>query len=411
VTAEVITDGDHTYPQTVDFNPEMKAKIEYFDKQGWGYTETAIKYKKERNSTFVEGDRYELAGKWLPGFASYASSDLGVDFSKESPRQEFVPVNPSIFNHDFIKELGENFSRRSFEHFDRVMHSHGHSFQEIHILRNFSFKRNADMVLYPGSHEHCEEIVRLATKHNVVIVPYGAGTNVTQALILPENEKRMIVSLDMCRMNKIKWVDRENQMACVESGIYGFDLEKALEPYGVVTGHEPDSAEFSTLGGWIATRASGMKKNTYGNIEDIVCNMTIVTPSGTYSKKSLWPRTSNGPDINHVVMGSEGNMGVITEAVIKVKPIPEKREFGSILFPDFETGTRFMTEMSKQPRYPTSIRMIDNTQFKFGQSLKPEDNSMIHSFIDKVKSFYVVNIKGYNPDKMAACTLLFEGNA
>lgn len=178
------------------------------------------------------------------------------------------------------------------------------------------------MVVYPGCHDHCETIVKLAVKHNVVIIPYGAGTNVTQALILPENETRMIVSLDMCRMSKIKWVDKENQMALVEAGIYGFDLEKALEPFGMVSGHEPDSAEFSTLGGWISTRASGMKKNTYGNIEDIVCNMTIVTPAGTYTKKSLWPRTSNGPDINHVVMGSEGNIGIITEAVIKVKPIP-----------------------------------------------------------------------------------------
>lgn len=90
----------------------------------------------------------------------------------------------------------------------------------------------------------------------------------------------------------------------------------------MLTGHEPDSCEFSTLGGWISTRASGVKKNTYGNIEDIVCNVTIVTPKGTYTKKDLWPRASNGPDINHIVMGSEGNYGIITEAVVKVKPIP-----------------------------------------------------------------------------------------
>jgi len=217
------------------------------------------------------------------------------------------------------------------------------------------------MVVYPGSHEDCENLVKLAVKHNVVLIPYGGGTNVTQGLLIPTEEKRMVVSLDMCRMNQIKWVDKDNQMACVQAGIYGADLERDLMQYGVVTGHEPDSHEFSTLGGWISTRASGMKKNTYGNIEDIVCNVTVVTPSGTYSKKDLWPRTSNGPDINHVVMGSEGNIGIITEAVVKVKPIPEKREFGSILFPDFETGTRFMTEMSKLPRYPTSIRLVDNT--------------------------------------------------
>jgi len=291
------------------------------------------------------------------------------------------------------------------------MHSHGASFQEIHNLRNHRFERNADMVVYPNSHEDCENLVKLACKHNVVLIPYGAGTNVTQALLIPTEEKRMVVSLDMCRMNQIKWVDKDNQMACVQAGIYGADLERELMQYGVVTGHEPDSHEFSTLGGWISTRASGMKKNTYGNIEDIVCNITIVTPAGTYTKKDLWPRTSNGPDINHVVMGSEGNLGIITEAVVKVKPIPEKREFGSILFPDYETGTKFMTEMSKLPRYPTSIRLVDNTQFQFGQSLKPAEKSVLTEFINKVKTYYVVNIKKYDPENLAACTLLFEGNA
>jgi len=87
----------------------------------------------------------------------------------------------------------------------------------------------------------------------------------------------MIISLDMTRMNAIKWVDKENMMACVQAGIAGQDLERDLKQYGVCSGHEPDSMEFSTLGGWISTRASGMKKNTYGNIEDIVNNITIVT--------------------------------------------------------------------------------------------------------------------------------------
>jgi len=108
----------------------------------------------------------------------------------------------------------------------------------------------------------------------------------------------MIISVDMTRMNAIKWVDKENNLACIQAGIFGNDLERDLKQYGVITGHEPDSMEFSTLGGWVATRASGMKKNTYGNIEDIVQNITLVTSKGTYNKLSSWPRVSNGPDLN-----------------------------------------------------------------------------------------------------------------
>lgn len=88
--------------------------------------------------------------------------------------------------------------------------------------------------------------------------------------MLPLDEKRMIVSVSTKRLDAIKWVDKENNLACVQAGMQGQDMERELKQYGVCSGHEPDSAEFSTVGGWVATRASGMKKNTYGNIEDIV---------------------------------------------------------------------------------------------------------------------------------------------
>lgn len=173
----------------------------------------------------------------------------------------------------------------------------------------------------------------------------------------------MIVSVDMSRMNAIKWVDKENNMAIVQAGIQGQDLERDLKQYGVCCGHEPDSMEFSTLGGWISTRASGMKKNTYGNIEDIVQNITIVTSKGVYRKVSSWPRISNGPDLNHLVMGSEGNFGIITEAVIKVRPLPEVRIFDSVIFYDWESGIQFMHAVSKTKNWPTSCRLVDNSQF------------------------------------------------
>jgi alkyldihydroxyacetonephosphate synthase len=198
-------------------------------------------------------------------------------------------------------------------------------------------------------------------------------------------------------------------MACIQAGVMGTDLERQLKAYGVVLGHEPDSHEFSTLGGWISTRASGMKKNTYGNIEDIVVNITIVTPKGTYQKSSLWPRISNGPDLNHLVMGSEGNYGIITEAVLRVRPIPEVKIYDSILFYDFEQGIKFMYEVSSLRQYPASLRLVDNQQFKFGQTLKPAEDSSWKHFVDAAKKFFVLNIKGYDPDKMCAATLLCEG--
>jgi alkyldihydroxyacetonephosphate synthase len=154
-----------------------------------------------------------------------------------------------------------------------------------------------------------------------------------------------------------------------------------------------------------------MKKNYYGNIEDIVQNIKIVTSKGTYNKLSEWPRISNGPDINHVVLGHEGNLGIITEAVLRIRKIPEQRKFGSFIFPDFELGVKFMDEMARGRLWPASIRLVDNIQFQFGQALKPQNESKKADIMDAIKKYYVLNIKGFDPMKMCACTLAFEGTA
>merc|ERR1712076_169178 len=105
-------------------------------------------------------------------------------------------------------------------------------------------------------------------------------------------------------MNRILWFDEENLIAHCEAGIVGQDLEKKLYEFGFCTGHEPDSMEFSSLGGWVATRASGMKKNIYGNIEDIVVHFKVVTPQGVIEKDCMVPRVSTGPDVHHYILGS-----------------------------------------------------------------------------------------------------------
>jgi len=152
------------------------------------------------------------------------------------------------------------------------------------------------------------------------------------------------------------------------------------------------------MGGWVSTRASGMKKNTYGNIEDMVCNFTYVTPTGTFTRGSPWPRVSSGPDMSHIVMGSEGNYGIITDVTVRVRPVPQTKIYESMLFKDYEIGIRFMQAVSRTSCWPTSIRLVDNTQFQFGAALKPQDNSKWNEFVDAAKKFFVVNIKGFDPN-------------
>lgn len=133
-------------------------------------------------------------------------------------------------------------------------------------------------------------------------------------------------------------------------------MERELRKLGYTSGHEPDSYEFSSLGGWVATRASGMKKNIYGNIEDLLVHVKVVTPKGVLQKNGQVPRMSCGPDFHHLVLGSEGTLGVITEVVIKIRPLPACRKYGSVVFATFEDGVRCMREIARQRCQPASVK-------------------------------------------------------
>jgi len=377
---------------------------------GWGYTDTQFAIN-EKGDIYLTGSRYDMSGVAFPKLRAWAEQNFGMDMNVSSPANVDLPlVKDPIKHQQFLEAIKGNYAIISFDNKDRIFHAHGCTTEDIFRARYSNFHRIPDVVIWPGKHEHVEVIIREANKYNVVVIPYGGGTSVASALECPNGETRMVVSLDMHEMNRIKWIDHHSLIACVECGIVGKDLDEKLAKLGYLMGHEPDSSEFSSLGGWIATRASGMKKNTYGNIEDILVTARMVTPIGTIEKGCNVPRISSGPDVNHIILGSEGTLGVITEAVIKVRPLPECRRYGSIVFPDFESGVAFLREIARHRCAPTSIRLVDNAQFQFGQVLKPEGHSAFSEWVDAAKKWYVTQYKGFQIDKMVAATLLFEGN-
>lgn len=163
----------------------------------------------------------------------------------------------------------------------------------------------------------------------------------------------------------------------------------------------------------MATRASGMKKNTYGNIEDLVVRVRMVTgrveePDMTLERGAQVPRISTGPDFDHVILGSEGTLGVVTEVVVKLRPVPKVVKYGSVVFPNFESGVKAMREVAKQRCQPASIRLMDNEQFKFGQALRAEHNWKEY-LMQIVKQTYVTMVKGFNWEHVCVATLFFEG--
>ncbi|MEE2780221.1 MAG: FAD-binding oxidoreductase [Myxococcota bacterium] len=378
----------------------------------WGFTDTAFAIN-ERGNVTLTGSRYALSGQELPSLLPWVEDVMGVEVEpSDTHAPSYPPRIPKARESRAFKKTIKDFlsaDQITQDPKQRLRHGHGHTQEEMYAIKYGKMERVPDMVVYPTAEDQVSALVAAALKHNVCLIPYGGGTSVTSALRCPSNEKRFIVSVDMRRMNRILWIDPINHMACIQAGAVGRHIVEQLAEHGFLMGHEPDSIEFSTLGGWIATHASGMKKNRYGNIEQLVLDVNVVTASGKLEKAMVAPRESIGIDPRQVIFGSEGALGIITQAVVKLFPLPDVQDFGSVLFPDFESGVAFMYDLTHEGGPPASVRLVDNEQFQFSMALKPASTGWRKgkSAVEKV---VVTKLKGFEPDKMVACTLVFEGS-
>lgn len=380
---------------------------------GWGYNDSKF-VVNEGPEVYFSGKRYLIGEVRLPHVAEWVRDTFNIDLGTQKPRKiQGLPTENQYQKPNVTKDVMEKITSLGISYstkvIDRLLRSHGQTMHEIYKIQNSTYERIPDVVLWPTCHDDVVKIVSFAHENNIVVIAFGGGTSVSGAPECPKNETRTIISLDTSQMNRILWIDDKNLVACFECGIVGQDMERELKKFGYTTGHEPDSYEFSTLGGWVATRASGMKKNMYGNIEDLVIQLKMVTAKGVLQKNNQVPRLSCGPDFNHIVMGSEGSLGIITEVVLKIKLLPKCKKYGSIVFPTFEKGFEFMREVAKRKWQPASIRLMDNEQFKFALMLKPE-STYFGLVMDGIKKFYITNIKRFDPDHMCVMTLLFEGD-
>ncbi len=379
----------------------------------WGYKDSRFVLNKDRTVS-MEGDRYELSGTRMPDFIPYIEEVIGIEINPGNTLAEVEnkPVSSLNINQVFVDNIKSEFEddRYSFEDEDRLIHSHGQTTsEEVYKILYNQIKRCVDMVFYVENDEEVQRLIELAVEFNVCLVPFGGGTSVTSALKIPSSEQRMIVSVDLRRMNQVEWINEEDRQVCVQAGITGSDLEDLLAEKGYCMGHEPDSVELSTLGGWIATNASGMKKNRYGNIEDIVENVTMITAKGTVEQVKPLSRASIGFKPQNILFGSEGNLGIITKAVLKIHKTPEVKKYNSIIFKDWDTGVQFLYNLSKTNFIPSSVRLVDNMQFRFGQALKPKAQGF-KKFMGQIEKFFALKVKGLDAEKMCATTFLMEGS-
>lgn len=245
---------------------------------------------------------------------------------------------------------------------DRASHSYGKAFRDIVRAVQGSYDNPTDYVAYPETEEQIFALIRFCEAEEVSLTPYGGGSSVVGGVEPTRSSRyRGTITLDMCHFDRVLEVDETSRAARVQAGIYGPALEAALKPFGLSPRFYPQSFEFSTLGGWIATRAGGHYCTLYTHIDDIVESVRVVTPRGIHETRRL-AASGAGPSQERLWLGSEGTLGIITEAWIRLHARPRYRSSATVKFTDFSTGARAVRALSQSKLYPVNCRLVSRLE-------------------------------------------------
>lgn len=211
------------------------------------------------------------------------------------------------------------------------------------------------LVAWPGSTVEVSKLLKLASKLNIPVTPFGEGSGALGGVIPISGG----ISLDLKKMNRVIAIDQVNMMATVEAGLNGALYEEQLNRAGFTGGHFPQSLRCSTVGGWLACRAAGQFSTRYGKIEDIAVSLEAVVADGTVFNGRSVPRAATGPRIDHLFIGSEGTLGVITTATLRIWPLPEKRHLISYTFDNLATALECIRQVMQTGARPAVVRLYD----------------------------------------------------
>ena len=254
------------------------------------------------------------------------------------------------------------------DRYERAFHARGKSYPDLLRLRAGDLGDQVpDAVVYPESFDEVQALVELAALESVALVPFGGGSSVVGGVTAQRRKGQVgVVTVDTTRMNKLLALDEVSHTATLEAGVYGPDLEAQLQARGYTLGHYPQSFEYSTLGGWIAARGAGQQSNRYGKAEKWLLGAKLATPRGAWTTESF-PASAAGPNMNQLVLGSEGTLGIIAEATVRVHPVPQVKDYRGYLFKNFAAGSAAVREIVQRGIPVAMLRLSDADETRFLQ--------------------------------------------
>ncbi len=312
------------------------------------------------------GDKAEAVWAWI-------ARTMGVEALPSTPAKALSEISlpPSRLNTECVARLREVVAadRVMTDPYERAYHARGRSYHDLLYLREGHLETAPDAVVYPLSEDEVLRIVEFAVRENIALTAFGGGSSVVGGVtpLLLEGQKG-VITVDMTRMDQILEIDETALVARVQTGVYGPQLEESLQARGFTLGHYPQSFEFSTLGGWIAPRSAGHQSNKYGKAEHWLVSARMATPRGLWETEGF-PGSAAGPQGRDIIAGSEGVLGIITEAVVKIHRVPEVKDYRAYLFSSFGDGVNATREMMQSGVATAMIRLSDLSETFFYSAL------------------------------------------
>ncbi|MFD9476041.1 FAD-binding oxidoreductase [Streptomyces nojiriensis] len=242
---------------------------------------------------------------------------------------------------------------------DRAAHAMGKAYRDVVRALRGRPGRIPDLVARPTDDQEVADLLDWAGERQVAVVPYGGGSSVSGGVEYRGDAHRAVMSLDLTAMGRVLEVDTQGRAARIQAGTLGPSLEDQLRPHGLTLRHFPQSFEFSTLGGWLATRAGGHYATGRTHIDDFVQSLRVVTPAGTSSSWRL-PASGAGPSPDRLFLGSEGALGVITEAWVRLQERPRHKASAAVAFTDFQDALGAVRALAQSDLSPANCRLLDS---------------------------------------------------
>ncbi len=239
----------------------------------------------------------------------------------------------------------------------RLANALGQSLPDWLRMRHGRIDTAPDGVAFPESGDQVRELLEFARANGAVVIPCGGATSVAGHITVPDGATP-VLTINMTRMRALLNLDIEAQLATFEAGVFGPDLEAQLRAHGFTLGHFPQSFEYSTLGGWVVTRSSGQQSLRYGRIEQLFAGGRVESPVGRLDLPTF-PASAAGTDLREMVLGSEGRLGILTEAAVRITKLPEYEAFHAVFFPDWEAAVA-ATRAIAQAKLPLSMLRLSN---------------------------------------------------